>query len=84
MPDFTTEFKNNIKNIHIEDMKNQAHRHLFFGEGEIDFAEIFKALKDVGYKGLLNVELSRHSRDAVNVAKRSYEYLRKMESYTSI
>ena len=35
----------------------------------------------LGYntKGLLNVELSRHSHDAVNVAKRSYEYLKKLE-----
>jgi len=35
------------------------------------------ALKDISYKGLLSVELSRHSHDAVNVAKQSYEYLRK-------
>jgi sugar phosphate isomerase/epimerase len=71
-------FKDDIKNIHIEDMKKQVHQHLFFGEGEIDFEDIFKALKDISYKGLLNVELSRHSHDAVNVAKRSYEYLRKL------
>ena len=70
-------FKDDIKNIHIEDMKKQAHHHLFFGEGEIDFGDLFKALKDIGYNGLLNVELSRHSHDAVNVAKRSYEYLKK-------
>ena len=72
-------FSNDIKNIHIEDMKKQAHQHLFFGEGEIDFGDIFKALKDISYKGLLNVELSRHSHDAVNVATQSYEYLRKSE-----
>jgi len=72
-------FGNDIKNIHIEDMKKQAHQHLFFGEGEIDFADIFKALKDISYKGPISVELSRHSHDAVNVAKQSYEYLRKLE-----
>lgn len=70
-------FKDDIKNIHIEDMKKCAHRHLFFGEGEIDFNEIFKAIKDISYNGLLNVELSRHSHDAVNVARQSYDYLRK-------
>ena len=69
-------FKDDIKNIHIEDMKKQAHHHLFFGEGEIDFGDLFKALKDIGYNGLLNVELSRHSHDAVNVAKWSFEYLK--------
>jgi L-ribulose-5-phosphate 3-epimerase len=76
--DCIRKFKDDIRNIHIEDMKKQAHQHLFFGEGEIDFADIFMALKDIGYKGLLNVELSRHSHDAVNVAKQSYEYLRKV------
>ena len=75
-------FGNDIKNIHIEDMKKQAHQHLFFGEGEIDFADIFKALKDISYKGLIGVELSRHSHDAVNVAKKSYDYLRKLEGFT--
>ena len=71
-------FKNDIKNIHIEDMKMRAHRHLFFGDGEIDFDELFKALKEIGYPGLINVELSRHSHDAVNVARRSYDYLKKL------
>ena len=73
------QFRKDIKNIHIEDMKKQAHQHLFFGEGEIDFEDIFKALKDISYKGLLNVELSRHSHDAVNVAKQSYAFLRNLE-----
>ena len=77
--DCIRKFKDDIRNIHIEDMKKQAHQHLFFGEGEIDFADIFKALKDVSYKGLLNVELSRHSHDAVNVAKQSYAFLRNLE-----
>jgi sugar phosphate isomerase/epimerase len=76
--DCIRKFKDDIRNIHIEDMKKQAHQHLFFGEGEIDFTDIFKALKDISYKGLLNVELSRHSHDAVNVAKQSYAYLRKV------
>ena len=69
-------FRGDIRNIHIEDMQKNAHRHLFFGEGEIDFGEIFEALKDIDYMGLLNVELSRHSHDAVNVARRSYRYLK--------
>ncbi len=69
-------FRGDIRNIHIEDMRKNAHRHLFFGEGEIDFGEIFEALKDIDYMGLLNVELSRHSHDAVNVAERSYRYLK--------
>ncbi len=70
-------FKDDIKNTHIEDMKKGVHHHLFFGEGEIDFSDIFKAFQDISYTGLLNVELSRHSHDAVNVARQSYDYLSK-------
>ena len=71
------QFKNDIKNIHIEDMKKSAHEHLQFGEGEMDFPDIFDALKDISYSGPINVELSRHSHDAVNAAKQAYSYLSK-------
>jgi sugar phosphate isomerase/epimerase len=69
------QFKNDIKNIHIEDMKKGAHEHLQFGEGEMIFPDIFKALSDIDYAGPINVELSRHSMDAVNAAKQAYHYL---------
>ncbi len=69
------QFRNDIKNIHIEDMKKRAHEHLQFGEGEMDFPDIFDALKDISYNGPINVELSRHSQDAVNAAKHAYSYL---------
>ena len=74
--EYIRKFNDDIRNVHVEDMKKDVHRHLFFSEGEIDFNEVFKAFKDIGYTGLLNVELSRHSHDAVNVARRSYDYLR--------
>jgi sugar phosphate isomerase/epimerase len=47
-----------------------------FGEGEIDFAEVMLGLRAAGYAGGLHVELSRHSHDAVNTARRSIEFLR--------
>ena len=62
-------------NIHIEDMKKGKHDHLVFGEGEINFPPIINALKEVNYTGGLNVELSRHSHDAVNIAQQSYQFL---------
>lgn len=68
-------FKDDIKNIHVEDMRRGAHEHLQFGEGEMDFVEIFEALKEINYTGLVNVELSRHSRDAVHAAQQAFEYL---------
>lgn len=68
-------FRHDIKNIHIEDMKKAKHEHLFFGKGDMNFQEIFHALKKTGYDGPINVELSRHSHNAVEVAKKAREFL---------
>lgn len=68
-------FKNSIKNIHLEDMLKGAHQHLQFGDGEIDFSKVFDALKQIQYAGPVNVELSRHSRNAVNAAGQALDYL---------
>lgn len=63
-------------NIHIEDMRRGVHEHLMFGEGEIDFAEVMASLKEIGYSGGVHVELSRHSHDAVETARRALAFLR--------
>lgn len=62
-------------NVHIEDMRAGVHEHLFFGEGELDFPPILAALRSVGYRGGLHVELSRHSHDAVRTAQRARAFL---------
>lgn len=71
-------FRHDIRNIHIEDMKKGKHEHLFFGEGDMNFPEIFYALKETGYDGPINVELSRHSHNAVEVAKKARDFLLKI------
>jgi sugar phosphate isomerase/epimerase len=63
-------------NVHIEDMRRGIHDHLMFGEGEIDFAEVLGTLTEVGYAGGVHVELSRHSHDAVETARRALAFLR--------
>jgi sugar phosphate isomerase/epimerase len=47
-----------------------------FGEGEIDFPPVIAALAEIGYDGLLSVELSRHSHEGPEAARRAYNYLR--------
>lgn len=64
-------------NIHIEDMRRGVHDHLMFGEGEIEFAPVLKALAEIGYKGGVYVELSRHGHDAVNTARKAMAFLKK-------
>lgn len=62
-------------NVHIEDMRRGVHDHLMFGEGEMDFVEVMKTLKEIGYSGGVHVELSRHSHDAVETARRALAFL---------
>lgn len=69
-------WREHLWNVHIEDMKPGVHEHLQFGDGDIDFPPVLTALQQVGYKGGLHVELSRHSADAVNTARKAISYLR--------
>jgi sugar phosphate isomerase/epimerase len=63
-------------NVHIEDMRHGVHDHLMFGDGEIEFAPVLRTLEEFGYTGGIHVELSRHSHDAVDTARRALEFLR--------
>jgi sugar phosphate isomerase/epimerase len=62
-------------NIHIEDMRRSVHEHLMFGEGEIDFAPVMRTLREINYEGGIHVELSRHSHNAVETARRAHGFL---------
>ena len=68
-------WKHVLWNVHIEDKKPGVHDHLMFGEGEVDFADAFDGLRDAEYEGGVFVELSRHSCDAVNTARKSKAFL---------
>lgn len=65
-------------NVHIEDMRRGVHEHLRFGEGEIDFPPVMAALREIGYTGCVNVELSRHSHMAPEVLRESFEFLSRL------
>jgi sugar phosphate isomerase/epimerase len=68
--------KNRLKNVHIEDIRAGIHEHLMFGDGEIDFPPVIAALAEIGYDGLLSVELSRHSHEGPDAARGAYNFLR--------
>lgn len=68
-------WRDRLWNVHIEDMRKGVHEHLMFGEGEIDFPPVLQALKTIDYAGGVHVELSRHSHNAVNTARKSMEFL---------
>jgi len=65
-----------LVNVQIDDMRRDVHEHLEFGTGEVDFPPVLAALREVGYRGLVAVELPRHSHAAPEVARRSLAFLR--------
>lgn len=71
-----------LVHVQIEDMCRGTHEHLEFGQGEIDFPPVLGALTDVGYRGLVSVELPRHSHAAPATARRSLAFLRTAERGT--
>jgi L-ribulose-5-phosphate 3-epimerase len=68
-------WKDVLWNVHVEDMRRGVHDHLMFGMGEVDFADVFRGLREAGYANGVYVELSRHSHDAVNTARKSKAFL---------
>jgi sugar phosphate isomerase/epimerase len=79
VPQCVTAVAAHLVNVQIDDMRRGVHEHLEFGTGEIDFPPVLRALTDAGYRGLVAVELPRHSHAAPDVARRSLEFLRTAE-----
>ncbi|QIQ04390.1 sugar phosphate isomerase/epimerase family protein [Streptomyces liangshanensis] len=65
-----------LAHVQIEDMRRGVHEHLPFGEGDIHFPPVLAALGTAGYRGLVSVELPRHSHAATATARHSIEFLR--------
>jgi len=76
VPDCVTAVAQHLVNVQIDDMRRGVHEHLQFGTGEIDFPPVLRALRDGGYRGLVAVELPRHSHAAPAVARESLAFLR--------
>jgi sugar phosphate isomerase/epimerase len=76
VPDCVRRAGDRLVNVQIDDMRRGVHEHLEFGAGEIDFPPVLAALDEVGYRGLVAVELPRHSHAAPAVARRSLDFLR--------
>lgn len=79
VPECVHRVSQHLVNVQIDDMRRGVHEHLEFGTGEIDFPPVLAALAASGYRGLVAVELPRHSHAAPTVAAQSLEFLRKAE-----
>jgi L-ribulose-5-phosphate 3-epimerase len=72
------EWSDRLVNVHIEDMRAGVHEHLMFGEGEVGFPPVLAALAEVGYAGLVNVELTRHANIGAAAAKQAFDFLQQL------
>jgi L-ribulose-5-phosphate 3-epimerase len=82
VPDCVRRAGPRLVNVQIDDMRRGVHEHLEFGSGEIDFPPVLAALEEVGYRGLVAVELPRHSHAAPSVCRSSLEFLRAAERHS--
>ncbi len=67
-------WQSRIANVHLDDAVAGRHEHLFFGEGDISFPPVIRALRRIGYQAGLYVELSRHSHVAPEAARAAIEF----------
>jgi sugar phosphate isomerase/epimerase len=74
--DHLAEFAATLKNVQLDDGRRGVHEHLPLGEGEIDFAPIFRELRRLDYRGPVALELSRDSHRAAVLAEDSLRRIR--------
>ena len=68
-------YAQHLGTVAIEDMKRGVHVHLPFGEGDMPIPAVLAALNDIGFDGLVSVELSRESPRAHQAIPDSMAYL---------
>lgn len=77
--EYLSTYREVLYNVQLDDMLPGRHRHLFFGEGSVDFTRTFKTLHEIGYRGPACVELGESSRVAVETAARAKAFLDQFE-----
>jgi sugar phosphate isomerase/epimerase len=68
-----------LAHVHIDDARRGVHEHLMFGHGQLDLREALGALVEIGFCGLVAVELSRHSHAAHDTVRRAIDALHHSE-----
>jgi len=75
IPDAVKLLAGRIWNLHVEDIPGRKHYHLIPGEGTLDWAALFNALRAVKYDRYLTVELYTHTADPQDAAEQSFAFL---------
>lgn len=65
-----------LRAIHIADNEGEKDQHLMpFGRGNVDFAEVVAALREVGYQGVFNYEVPGESRCPIEMRDAKLRYI---------
>ena len=72
-PDVIRKYGSWLIHFHANDRNSQGP-----GMGDLDFAPIFRALRDVDYRGWISVEVFDTSPGGETIARRSIEYMRRV------
>ena len=60
-----------IAHLHLEDIRERVHKHLYFGEGDIDFAAVRAAISEIGYVGPYVADLFGFAEEPLEAARRA-------------
>ncbi len=74
------EFAGVLGTVTIEDMRRGVHKHLPFGEGEMNVEAVLAALEEVSFGALVCVELSRESHRAHAAIPEAIAFLKEAEA----
>jgi fructoselysine 3-epimerase len=64
-----------IFHFHLEDIKQGKHYHLIPGEGDMDFARLFRLLDQSAYDGFVTIELYTYPQCPDQAARKSLDHL---------
>jgi inosose dehydratase len=68
-------YPDRVKHVHLKDFQKNPFAFLPLGKGELDFADIFAALKEVNYQGWAVVELDGYDGDPKEAAAISMKFI---------
>jgi inosose dehydratase len=72
------EYPDRIRHVHLKDFRADPFQFLPLGEGDLDFPDIIRAVKESGYDSWLMVELDSYDGDPRAAAEISKNYLDKI------
>jgi len=71
-------YPDRIRHVHLKDFRADPFQFLPLGEGDLDFPDIIRAVKESGYDSWLMVELDNYAGDPRAAAEISKKYLDKI------